>query len=212
MSALPSYSQESDSRQSPGNSDEKKNPPKVRDETEYNPIRQIRATAVPGAWCPVGEPESRARDPVRPWRSGAFGFSSGWLPGWASARWCLGAIILSKFEGTKPRTARSCSPDNLFVCVLNSGRPGGGVCSGRSCGCCTEAVRGASGPSDHAPGLPYWRSRRLAARTNRCASSLAGPWGWSAHQYGVALFLLAGVVPHSTTYVVHGAVHELPIT
>ena len=35
----------------------------VRDETEYNPIRRIRATAVPGAWCPVGEPESRARDP-----------------------------------------------------------------------------------------------------------------------------------------------------
>ena len=35
----------------------------MRDETEYNPIRRIRATAVPGAWCPVGEPESRADDP-----------------------------------------------------------------------------------------------------------------------------------------------------
>ena len=57
-----------------------------------------------------------------------------------------------------------------------------------------RAVRGASGPSAHARDLPYWRSRRLAAQTNRCASSLAGPWGVSAHQYGVALFLLAGVV------------------
>ena len=71
---------------------------------------------------------------------------------------------------------------------------GGGVCSGRSCGCCTEAVRGASGPSAHARDLPDWRSRRLAAQTNRYAPSLAGPWGVSAHQYGVGLFLLAGVV------------------
>ena len=56
------------------------------------------------------------------------------------------------------------------------------------------AARGASGPSAHARDLSYWRSRRLAAQTNRCAPSLAGPWGVSAHQYGEGLFLLAGVV------------------
>ena len=65
--------------------------------------------------------------------------------------------------------------------------------------CCTEAVRGASGPSAHAGGLSYWRSRRLAAQTNPCVPSLAEPWGVSAQTYVMRDPLWAGVVVNSNS-------------
>ena len=127
----------------------------MRDEAEYNPIRRIRATAVPGAWCPVGEPESRARDRgsfivLRHSRvRGALLGADPWVVGPALSELRLkGASAPCPFE----RWVSVCQG------VFKAGRPVGHGPATTSTGGRKSGVRGTAEAPRPGAALPPWRS------------------------------------------------------